>query len=152
MKSGTTIFTDEELQKYNISPITPTTTITNPPESEEQSTIDFNEYLRSKNFFFDKQTIENYLLSLKVNPFIILTGNSGTGKTKLSQLFAEYLFLKESPTKNNYTIVPVGSNWTENRNIIGYYNVLTKSYQHTQSLELLLDAKEDPCFPFFLIL
>ena len=38
-----------------------------------------------------KKTIENYLLSLKVKPFAILTGNSGTGKTKLSQLFAKYL-------------------------------------------------------------
>lgn len=54
----------------------------------------FNDFLRNRKFFFDKETIENYLLSLKVKPFAILTGNSGTGKTKLSQLFAEYLMEK----------------------------------------------------------
>ncbi len=51
----------------------------------------FYDYLIKKEFLFDKETIENYLLSLKVKPFVILTGNSGTGKTKLSQLFAKYI-------------------------------------------------------------
>ena len=51
----------------------------------------FYDYLIKKEFLFDKRTIENYLLSLKVKPFVILTGNSGTGKTKLSQLYTKYI-------------------------------------------------------------
>ena len=51
----------------------------------------FYDYLMENEYLFDKEIIENYLLSLKVKPFAILTGNSGTGKTKLSQLFAQYL-------------------------------------------------------------
>ena len=51
----------------------------------------FYEYLLDQGYLFDKETIENYLLSLKVKPFTILTGNSGTGKTKLSQLYAKYI-------------------------------------------------------------
>lgn len=56
-----------------------------------ENTISFQEYLSNKGYFFDPKIIENYLLSIKVKPFVIFTGNSGTGKTKLSQLFAEYI-------------------------------------------------------------
>lgn len=51
----------------------------------------FYDYLIGNGYYFNKETVENYLLSLKVKHFVILTGNSGTGKTKLSQLFAKYL-------------------------------------------------------------
>ncbi len=114
----------------------------------------FYDYLRDEGYYFSRETIENYLLSLKVKPFVILTGNSGTGKTKLSLLFAEYLQKKYSQYKSgsNNAIVPVGANWTENRNVVGYYNVLTHDYQHTQSLDLLLDADNDKKYPYFLIL
>jgi len=53
--------------------------------------VSFYKYLINEGYYFDKELIENYLLSLKVKPFVIFTGNSGTGKTKLSQLFAKYI-------------------------------------------------------------
>lgn len=58
--------------------------------------LSFYAYLVEKGYYFDKKVIENYLLSLKVKPFVIFVGNSGTGKTKLSQLYAQYLMKNES--------------------------------------------------------
>lgn len=152
---GTTIFTDEELEEEKVPVEKPIEEGKEESEEVPPQVIHYNsfiEYLTDKNYFFDEKTIENYLLSLKVKPFAILTGNSGTGKTKLSQLFAEYLYQKQKTPTINHAIVPVGANWTENRNIVGYFNVLTKTYQHTQSLDLLLHAEKDKEHPYFLIL
>ena len=56
-----------------------------------EGTKGFFNYLIESGYFFDKNLVENFLLALKVKPFVILTGNSGTGKTKIVQLFAQYL-------------------------------------------------------------
>ena len=116
-------------------------------EIMEKKEDSFHEYLLNKGYLFEKETIENYLLSLKVKPFVILTGNSGTGKTKLSQLFAQYL----SENNENYRIIPVGANWTENRHIIGYYNILTNEHKKTPAFELI-DESQKNTKPYFLIL
>ena len=74
---------------------------------------DFYSYLLYNSYLFDKETVENYLLSLKVKPFVILTGNSGTGKTRLSQLFAKYLSIKHMGTEDNF----IYSNTNNNQDI-----------------------------------
>ena len=99
----------------------------------------FSTFLKEKGYLFDSETIENFLLSLKIKPFVILTGNSGTGKTKLAQLFSEYLAIENGEC---HKIVPVGANWTENRHIVGFYNVITKEYMKSDALELILEAQK----------
>ena len=69
----------------------------------------FYKFLSDNNYIFPIDTIENFLLSLRVKPFLILTGNSGTGKTRLAQMFAEYENLNteidlEPYTKDNFNI------------------------------------------------
>jgi energy-coupling factor transporter ATP-binding protein EcfA2 len=114
----------------------------------------FFEFLSGNGYLFDPNLVENFLLSLKVKPFVILTGNSGTGKTKVAQLFAHYLAKKSEEYDNKkHEIVPVGANWTENRHVLGFYNVITENYQKTQALDLILNASiENQNIPYFLIL
>ena len=64
-------------------------------------------YIRQKGFTYDDGLIENFYLCLKSKPFVILAGISGTGKTRLVQLFAEAM----GATRNNqrFTIIPSSS-------------------------------------------
>ena len=55
-------------------------------------------------------------------------------------------------TSSKYQIVPVGANWTDNTNIVGYYNVITEDYQSTPAYDLIKKAQEDLENPYFLIL
>ena len=48
-------------------------------------------YITSKGFYYPKEDVINLFLSLKSKPFVILSGISGTGKTKMVQWFAESL-------------------------------------------------------------
>jgi 5-methylcytosine-specific restriction endonuclease McrBC GTP-binding regulatory subunit McrB len=109
---------------------------------------DFYRYLQSLEYYFSPEIVENFLLSLRVKPFVILTGNSGTGKTKLAQLYGQYI----STDKRRYLVVPVGANWTETRHIFGYLNIMTGKYQSTPALEFIMSANKDPDNPYILIL
>lgn len=120
--------------------------------TSEVNLKNFYQYLKDEGFYFNPETVKNYLLSLKVKPFVILTGNSGTGKTQLSKLFAEFIIYKSKLSSENYKLIPVGANWTETRHIIGFYNVISKKYVSTPSLNLIIDAKNNMSNPYFLIL
>lgn len=47
------------------------------------------EYFASKGFLFQEHQISSFYTSLKTKGFVILAGLSGTGKTKMAQLFGE---------------------------------------------------------------
>lgn len=105
-----------------------------------------------------------YITSLLAKPFVILTGNSGTGKTRISKQFAEYLEYKyekenedgSKTEKKNWTVVPVGADWTDNAKVLGFYNPLGNDgkgkYEKTGILELIEEANEHDNIPYFLIL
>jgi 5-methylcytosine-specific restriction endonuclease McrBC GTP-binding regulatory subunit McrB len=58
-------------------------------------------YVQALGFHFPPSLLTTYFLSLQTKPFVILTGVSGTGKTKLAQLFAEWM----SPAIEDQTMV-----------------------------------------------
>ena len=111
--------------------------------------------------FFSIKKINNkyqkqYITSLLAKPFVILTGNSGTGKTRIARQFAEYLKKESESGESNILIVPVGADWTDNTKILGYFNPLADDgagvYVKTEIFRFLERANANPQIPFFLIL
>lgn len=218
-------------------------------DSGTGQTVSFFDYLSEKGLDFDTETVEDFLLSLKAKQFVILSGGTGTGKTKLAQAYGEYLSKTKQPVKvesevklgesaknlgftvskdkffealpsearrldgkyrieiagvqtvgeiqmtprlwlrnaenreeivkaiqdlkgrneddkatltiwmpgsesgdRSYEIVPVGSNWTDNRYIVGYRNAISGKYAGTPSLDLMIRAGRDFVHPHLLIL
>lgn len=97
-----------------------------------------------------------YILSLLAKPFVILSGNSGTGKTRIALCFAKYLEKQTDTGINNTLLIPVGADWTDNTKILGYFNPLANEgkgeYVKSEILTFLELANENPSIPFFLIL
>ena len=218
----------------------------NESENKIKQKDDFFTYLEEKGLNFDQQLVVNFLLSLKAKPFLILSGGTGTGKTRLAQAYGEFisknntckftdipvtignsiknngfnlnrdaffsvlpksdrrldgeykfsiggiegncrinmsprftflndgsnekvyqkmkelqqisdkttlrLWLPESKSDKQYSIIPVGSNWTDSRYVIGYQNVISGKYVKTASLDLMQLAEKDAHNPYLLIL
>ena len=55
-------------------------------------------YLKSKGYFFSPVQIASFYTALQTKGFVILSGISGTGKTKLAQYFAEMLQTETEPS------------------------------------------------------
>lgn len=115
------------------------------------NTASFLEDAQAGGLQFSKKLVDRFVSSLCTKPFVILTGLSGSGKTKLAQAFAAWICEKE----NQYCIVPVGADWTNREPLLGYSNALEQNeYVKPENgiLDLLIAAKITPQSPFFIIL
>lgn len=92
-----------------------------------------------------------FAASLLAKRFLILTGLSGSGKTKLAHAFAAWI----SESEDQYRLVAVGADWTTNENVVGYQDALQAGIYRKPSngaLDVVLRAENDPARPYFLIL
>ena len=133
------------------------TIVSNTPKEAELLSIkainfdDFQQNLDQVNLHFDKAICTCFISSLLTKPFVILTGLSGSGKTKLAQAFAMWICASES----QYCIVPVGADWTNREPLLGFPNALS-SGEYVKpdhgSLNLIIEASKNSEKPYFLIL
>jgi 5-methylcytosine-specific restriction protein B len=108
---------------------------------------------QKSNLTYKNQLITRYISSLATKPFVLLSGLSGSGKTKLAQSFAQWICEDE----NQYCIVPVGADWTNREPLIGYINALNPNeyvLPENGALQLIIEAnkEENKNKPYFLIL
>lgn len=112
-----------------------------------------NENIFESGLIFSEKLIQRFVSSLLTKPFVLLTGLSGSGKTKIAQSFVKWICENES----QYKIIPVGADWTNREPLLGYLNGLNpQDYIVPESgvLNLIIEASkiENANKPFFLIL
>src|SRR5262249_2074020 len=88
---------------------------------------------------FSRALIVNYYVSLKTNPFVILTGAEGQGKTELARLFAEVLV---GVGGTQYTLIPSAGIWPHGTGQDRYYRSLQEQFCSWRFLDLLQEAAE----------
>ncbi|WP_434577460.1 McrB family protein [Thermoanaerobacterium thermosaccharolyticum] len=115
----------------------------------KEEIINIKDYIRSRGFLYDDKLIENYYLSLKTKPFLILAGISGTGKSKLARLFAEAI----GATVGNrcFKLVPVRPDWSDSTDLLGYKD-LNGRFHPGVLTTFVKDAMENPQKPYFFVL
>ncbi|MCU4988974.1 DUF3578 domain-containing protein [Bacillus cereus] len=117
---------------------------------DHQSIIDHvSSYIQSKGFYYEKKDLINFFLSLKTKPFVILSGISGTGKTKIVQWFAESLGATEE--NGQFTLIPVRPDWSDSSDLLGYVN-LQGEFQERPLIKVLENAAANPNRPYFVVL
>ncbi|NUU61087.1 McrB family protein [Paenibacillus agri] len=112
------------------------------PLKDEQITSILHQiqyHIRRKGFFFPEHLIENFYLSLKTKPFVILAGISGTGKTRLVKLFAEAL--GATGDNGQFTLIPVRPDWSDPADLLGYKN-LSGWFKQGPLTEVLVEARK----------
>lgn len=102
-------------------------------------------------FHFPDEVVLNYHTALRTKPFVILTGLSGTGKTKLAQLYARFM-TGQGEAGDRYEVIAVRPDWMDGKSLLGFYNVLTERYQSTPFLDMLLRAARNPARRYYVVL
>jgi hypothetical protein len=102
-------------------------------------------YTDARGFMCSLEDIANYFLCLQAKPDVILSGISGTGKTRLPRLVAE-------ATDAAHRLIPVKPNWSDNSDLMGYYSVTLDRYVSGQLLDAIRAALDDPSRPHFVVL
>ena len=122
-------------------------TMTTGDETEMRTVEKLNaikSYIGGKGFSYEDQLIENFYLSLKSKPFVILAGTSGTGKTRLVRLFAEAIGAR-------YHQVAVRPDWSDSTDLFGHTD-LNGTFVPGCVLEFLVEAQRNPDHPYILCL
>lgn len=93
---------------------------------------------------YKEKDLYNFHISVKTNPLTILSGMSGTGKSRLAMNYAKMLDLSED--NKNLLFLPITPSYTEPSDVLGYLNSMNGLYVPSESglIQLLIHANQNP--------
>jgi len=93
---------------------------------------------------YKEKDLYNFHISVKTNPLTILSGMSGTGKSRLAMNYAKMLDLSED--NKTLLFLPITPSYTEPGDVLGYLNSMNGLFvpSETGLVQLLLHASQNP--------
>lgn len=107
---------------------------------------------------YSRNDIINIYISIAQNFITIFSGEPGTGKTSMCNIVAETLgLLQYGEELNRFVSVSVERGWSSKRDLIGYYNPLTRKYDKSNgkiydALRVLDVERDKSEYPFIIML
>ena len=111
-----------------------------PPALTETALLaGLEEHALGQGFTFPAHRLRSYYVALKTKPFVILSGVSGTGKTRLAEIFAEVM---TGHHPRQFQLIPVRPDWNDLTALFGYHNLLANRYVSTPFLDIVRAAAQ----------
>ena len=114
-------------------------------------------YVKSRREY-SRNDIINIYISIAQNFITIFSGEPGTGKTSMCNIVAETLgLLQYGDEINRFVSISVERGWSSKRDLIGYYNPLTRKYDKSNgkiydALRVLDVERDESKYPFIIML
>lgn len=102
----------------------------------------FSSHVRKRGYVYTGKDLINFHVAMKSSTLVILSGMSGTGKSKIVSLYGETLGLPPEEIR----MIPVRPSWTDDTDILGYLDTTTMLYRaaDTGLVDTLRDASQNP--------
>lgn len=103
---------------------------------------DLKEYFKSQELLYSDQDIINFHTAIKSSAIVILSGMSGTGKSRIVKAYADALNLNST----RFKFISVSPGWNDETDLIGYADTLNNVYRPGDSglVNVLKDAAKNP--------
>lgn len=101
----------------------------------------FSKHTKEAALLYNEGDLINFHTAMKSSNLVILAGMSGTGKSKLVQMYGEALGLNSS----QLNIIPVRPSWCDDRDLLGYVDSIHNIYKPGDSglIDTLIQANEN---------
>lgn len=98
---------------------------------------------------FNSNDLINFYTSVKSSRLTIIEGISGTGKSKLVDLYGQTLGLDKD---NRMLVIPVSPGWTDDSDILGYLDTNSMTYKEASIglVSFLVEAEKHPDKPYLI--